>query len=156
MQGKLDQEDLGVALEVQLTMAFMQQGGELGSRVVHTGRDKFLGELSPKLGKPKKHPAYCVYLAYRLERSSAGEERAEEERPAGAATPSSLQWDGEEDEEDEANQVFSFASGSETLFLKKWSLQVMEELEDKQLLGRLTMVEQENKELREVSHTLVG
>ena len=119
MQGKLDQEDLGVALEVQLTMAFMQQGGELGSRVVHTGRDKFLGELSPKLGKPKKHPAYCVYLAYRLERSSAGEERAEEERPAGAATPSSLQWDGEEDEEDEANQVFSFASGSETLFLKK-------------------------------------
>ena len=31
----------------------------------------------------------------------------------------------------------------------------MEELEDKQLLGRLTMVEQENKELREVSHTLV-
>jgi len=131
MQGKLDQEDLGVALEVQLTMAFMQQGGELGSRVVHTGRDKFLGELSPKLGKPKKHPAYCVYLAYRLERSSAGEERAEEERPAGAATPSSLQWDGEEDEEDEANQV-------------------MEELEDKQLLGRLTMVEQENKELREL------
>ena len=119
MQGKLDQEDFGVALEVQLTMAFMQQGGELGSRVVHTGRDKFLGELSPKLGKPKKHPAYCVYLAYRLERSSAGEERAEEERPAGAATPSSLQWDGEEDEEDEANQVFSFASGSETLFFKK-------------------------------------
>lgn len=32
----------------------------------------------------------------------------------------------------------------------------MEELEDKQLLGRLTMVEQENKELREVSFTLVG
>ena len=29
-------------------------------------------------------------------------------------------------------------------------IQVMEELEDKQLLGRLTMVEQENKELREV------
>ena len=30
-------------------------------------------------------------------------------------------------------------------------IQVMEELEDKQLLGRLTMVEQENKELREVN-----
>ena len=32
----------------------------------------------------------------------------------------------------------------------------MEELEDKQLLGRLTMVEQENKELREGRFTLVG
>ena len=31
MQGKLDQEDLGVALEVQLTLAFMQLGGELGT-----------------------------------------------------------------------------------------------------------------------------
>ena len=32
-----------------------------------------------------------------------------------------------------------------------WGLiQVLEELEDKQLLGRLAMVEQENKELREV------
>ena len=47
-------------------------------------------------------------------------------------------------------------ASSETFFFQKLSLQVMEELEDKQLLGRLTMVEQENKELREVSHTLVG
>jgi len=136
MQGKLDQEDLGVALEVQLTLAFMQLGGELGGRVVHTGREKFLGELSPKLGKPKKHPAYCIYLAYRLERGGIGEERGGDgeisgERAPGSATPSSLQWEGEEEDDDEANQV-------------------MEELEDKQLLGRLTMVEQENKELREL------
>ena len=47
-------------------------------------------------------------------------------------------------------------ASSETFFFQKLSLQVMEELEDKQLLGRLTMVEQENKELREVSHTQVG
>ena len=60
-------------------MAFMQLGGELGGRVVHTGREKFLGELSPKLGKPKKHPAYCIYLAYRLERGGSGEERGEGE-----------------------------------------------------------------------------
>ena len=118
MQGKLDQEDLGVALEAQLTLAFMQIGGELGGRVVHTGREKFLGELSPKLGKPKKHPAYCIYLAYRLERGGSGEERGGGgggggegeflgERAAGAATPSSLQWEGEEDDDEEANQVQS-------------------------------------------------
>ena len=113
MQGKLDQEDLGVALEAQLTLAFMQIGGELGGRVVHTGREKFLGELSPKLGKPKKHPAYCIYLAYRLERGGSGEERVGGEgeflgeRAAGAATPSSLQWEGEEDDDEEANQVQS-------------------------------------------------
>ena len=113
MQGKLDQEDLGVALEVQLTLAFMQLGGELGGRVVHTGREKFLGELSPKLGKPKKHPAYCIYLAYRLERGASGEERGAGEGEIsgerGVATPSSLQWEGEEDDDDEANQVISFA-----------------------------------------------
>ena len=115
MQGKLDQEDLGVALEVQLTLAFMQLGGELGGRVVHTGREKFLGELSPKLGKPKKHPAYCIYLAYRLERGGSGDERGGDgeisgERAPGSATPSSLQWEGEEEDDDEANQVMSFAS----------------------------------------------
>ena len=38
MAAKLDHEDLGIALEYALTMNFMQQGGELGARVVHTGR----------------------------------------------------------------------------------------------------------------------
>jgi hypothetical protein len=33
-------------------------------------------------------------------------------------------------------------------------LQVLEELEDKQLLSRLTLVEQENKQLREASAAL--
>ena len=39
-----------------------------------TGRElALLQEHNPKLGKPKKHPAYCVYLGYRLEREqSAG------------------------------------------------------------------------------------
>ena len=126
MQGRLDQEDLGIALEAGLGLHFMQEGGELGGRAVHAGRERFLGETSPKLGKPKKHPAYCVYLAYRLDRAVAGEEGE-----GSTATPTSVGW--EEEEEDEEVQ------------------QVMEELEDKQLLGRLTTVEQENKELREVS-----
>ena len=122
MQGKLDQEDLGVALEVQLTLAFMQLGGEFGGRVVHTGREKFLGELSPKLGKPKKHPAYCIYLAYRLDRGGSGEERGvgegelSGERAAGSATPSSLQWEGEEEDDDEANQVVGFVSATKRCF----------------------------------------
>ena len=112
MQGKLDQEDLGVALEVQLTMAFMQQGGELGCRVVHTGRDKFLGELSPKLGKPKKHPAYCVYLAYRLERSSAGEERAEEERAVSVLEATERSERGEEQHASERRPPHSYPTPS--------------------------------------------
>ena len=120
MQGKLDQEDLGVALEVQLTLAFMQLGGELGGRVVHTGREKFLGELSPKLGKPKKHPAYCIYLAYRLDRGGSGEERGageiSGERAAGSATPTSLHWEGEEEDDDEANQVVGVVSAIKRCF----------------------------------------
>jgi hypothetical protein len=64
---------------------------------VHSGRERCLTELSPKLGKPKKHPAYCVYLAYRLERAG-GEE-------PGEATPRAAPWQEGTEEDEEAQQV---------------------------------------------------
>jgi len=128
IQAKLDHEELSIALEFGLTMHYIQMGGDLGTRVVHTGRERFLSELSPKLGKPKKHAAYCVYMAYRLEKGGPG---GEDESEMTCVTPRSLDWEVEEEEDEETQQV-------------------IEELEDKQLLGRLAMVEHENKELREV------
>ena len=68
-------------------------------------------EHSPKLGKPKKHPAYCVYVAYRL--TARGSE------PAGSSDLSS------------ASTPFSGASGEEEE--AEDDMEVAEELEDKQL-----------------------
>ena len=101
-------------------------------------------EHSPKLGKPKKHPAYCVYVAYRL--TARGSE------PAGSSDLSS------------ASTPFSGASGEE----EEDDMEVAEELEDKQLslrwpdrlsrgeclvvsqCFRLEQLEQENRVLKEL------
>ena len=70
-------------------------------------------EHSPKLGKPKKHPAYCVYVAYRL--TARGSEPT-----AGSSDLSS------------ASTPFSGASGEEEDEAED-DMEVAEELEDKQL-----------------------
>ena len=116
--GKMDHEDLATALEHSLTIHFMQADTDLGRVVVHTGREKFLQEHNPKLGKAKKHPAYCLYIAYRLDRLGEGTESS-----AASYTPRSMLEDELEDED---------------------TLEVMEELEDKQLVNRLALVEQVN------------
>ena len=115
--GKMDHEDLSAALEHSLTVHFMQSNTELGRTVVHTGREKFLQEHNPKLGKAKKHPAYCLYLAYRLDRVADGTESSS----AASFTPRSMLEDELEDED---------------------TMEVMEELEDKQLVSRLSLLEQ--------------
>merc|ERR1719419_889906 len=104
----------------------MQEDSNLGRTVVHTGKDKVLNEYNPKLGKLKKHPAYCIYVAYRLERLGDGTESSN----ASIAPAAAMLL--EEELEDEN------------------TLEVMEELEDKQLVTRLTLLEQENRNLREV------
>ena len=114
--GKMDHEDLSISLEHSLTIHFMQLDTELGRAVVHTGREKFLQEHNPKLGKAKKHPAYCLYVAYRLDRVGEGSDS----NPA-SNTPISMMEDDLEDED---------------------TIEVMEELEDKQLVNRLTLLEQ--------------
>ena len=114
--GKMDHEDLATALEHSLTIHFMQADTDLGRAVVHTGREKFLQEHNPKLGKAKKHPAYCLYIAYRLDRFGEGTESS-----AASYTPRSILEEELEDED---------------------SLEVMEEREDKQLVNRLALVEQ--------------
>ena len=116
--GKMDHEDLATALEHSLTIHFMQEDTDLGRAVVHTGRERFLQEHNPKLGKAKKHPAYCLYIAYRLDRLGEGTESS-----AASYTPRSMLEDELEDED---------------------TLEVMEELEDKQLVNRLALVEQVN------------
>ena len=84
-------------------------------------------EHNPKLGKPKKHPAYCVYMAYRLMKNSDGGSLGS----ASVSTPLSADSEAEEfDNEDDA--------------------EVIEELEDKQLSNRLENLEQENKSLKEM------
>ena len=70
-------------------------------------------EHSPKLGKPKKHPAYCVYVAYRLT-PRGSEPAAGSSDLSSASTPFS---GGGGEEEDEAED----------------DMEVAEELEDKQL-----------------------
>ena len=70
-------------------------------------------EHSPKLGKPKKHPAYCVYVAYRLT-PRGSEPTAGSSDLSSASTPFS---GGGGEEEDEAED----------------DMEVAEELEDKQL-----------------------
>ena len=116
--GKMDHEDLATSLEHSLTIHFMQEDTDLGRAVVHTGREKFLQEHNPKLGKAKKHPAYCLYIAYRLDRLGEGTESS-----AANYTPRSILENELEDED---------------------TLEVMEELEDKQLVNRLALVEQVN------------
>ena len=110
---KMNQEDLAVSLEHSLTVLCMQADSELGRTIVHTGRDRFTPEL-----QSKKHPAYCVCVAYRLDRSSdrlgsGGSSLAE---------GSELEDEDEEDDED--------------------TFQVMEELEDKELVSRLSTLEE--------------
>ena len=73
-------------------------------------------EHNPKLGKPKKHPAYCVYMAYRLMKNSDEAPGDMTSAPSTGAT-----------EEDVFNEDDSA---------------VVEELEDKQLSCRLESLEQ--------------
>jgi hypothetical protein len=122
--GKMDHEDLAISLEHSLTIHFMQLDTDLGRAVVHTGREKFLQEHNPKLGKAKKHPAYCLYVAYRLDRLGEGTESN-----ATSNTPCSMMEEELEDED---------------------TIEVMEELEEKQLVNRLSLLEQENRSLREL------
>ena len=116
---KIDHEDLAVALEHALTVHCMQEDSDLGRLVVHTGRDKFLPEHNHKLGKEMKHVAYCVYLAYRLDssRDSTGSRES-------SFTHGSWIEEDEDDIEDED------------------TMQVIEELEDKELVTRLATLEQ--------------
>ena len=143
---KIDHEDLSFMLEYGLTVHFMQSSDpSLSKTVVPSGRDIFLQvkifrnksnhsnilqlsqEHNPKLGKPKKHPAYCVYMAYRLMKNSDGGSLGS----ASVSTPLSADSEAEEfDNEDDA--------------------EVIEELEDKQLSNRLENLEQENKSLKEM------
>lgn len=118
---KMDQEDLAVALEHSLTVHIMQADSDLGRTVVHTGRDRFTPEQ-----QSKKHPAYCVYVAYRLDRFT--DELASQ---VGSFTDTS---DTEEDEEGYDEDT----------------IEVMEELEDKELVSRLAALEEENQSLREI------
>ena len=123
--GKIDHEDLSLILEYSLTVHFMQSPDPALSRtIVHTGRDIFLQEHNPKLGKAKKHPAYCVFVSYRLVRSSD----SQSEGATVPTTPLSLAQLHLSEEDD---------------------LEVVEELEDKQLTIRLENLEEENKNLKE-------
>ena len=81
-------------------------------------------EHNPKLGKAKKHPAYCVFVAYRLVKRLDGASDVS----TLSATPTSLI-------EDDLNLEDDF--------------EVLEELEDKQLTNRLETLEHENKSLKE-------
>ena len=109
----MSSEDLAVALEHSLTVHIMQADTDLGRTVVHTGRDRFTPEQ-----QSKKHPAYCVYVAYRLDRST---DRLASQ--AGSLTDTS---DTEEDEEGYDEDT----------------IEVMEELEDKELVSRLAALEE--------------
>ena len=121
--GKIDHEDLSLILEYSLTVHFMQSPDPALSRtIVHPGRDIFLQEHNPKLGKAKKHPAYCVFVAYRLARQS------EAQSTTVPATPLSL---------------------TQTHLSEEDELEVVEELEDQQLTHRLETLEQENRSLKE-------
>ena len=84
-------------------------------------------EHNPKLGKAKKHPAYCVYLAYRLIKYSdmSSGAASDDDGLVGDVTPS----DDTTDDDDQ---------------------EVLEELEETQLGRRLESLEQENKVLKEM------
>ncbi|XP_023323509.1 uncharacterized protein LOC111697665 [Eurytemora carolleeae] len=124
----LDPEDFSLALEFSLTLHYLQTD----SRIVYSSREKFTNEHNPKLGKVKKHPAYCIYLAYRLDTSLS--------TPTISDLESITVGKG----------VEGVAGGVlEDLEENEDTLEVLEELENKNLVNRLTHMEQENKELRE-------
>ena len=116
---KIDHEELAVALEHSLTVHCMQADSGLGGTVVHTGRDKFIPEHNYKLGKPKKHAAYCLYLAYRLDSFT----ELVDSRASSFTHGSGIEEDDADIEDED-------------------TVQVMEELEDKQLITRLASLEQ--------------
>ena len=49
---------------------------DLGGQPVYSGRQSLLHEQSAKLGKPKKYPAYVLFVAYRLNKHDTSSPRS--------------------------------------------------------------------------------
>ena len=69
---RMDHEDFSIMLEYFLTLHFMQTVSYPGNTVVQGGRGKFIEDQLN--AKTKKAAAFCVYLAYRLDKGGGRKE----------------------------------------------------------------------------------